>query len=113
MTNIKRDHCAPQNPADGLVSSTQWDELQAIFELSDRELSVARLLFEDRSREQIALMLRKDDGEPISPETVRVYADRLFRKLHVTSTTQMVLRVVRSLSLAGEVTRALGVSHNS
>ena len=69
--------------------------LAQLFELSDRERTVAQLLFDGESREQIALLLRKPDGTNLSPETVRVYIDRLLRKLNVTDPMQMAIRILR------------------
>ena len=85
----------PENPADGLLSPEHWMTLAQLFELSDRERTVAQLLFDGESREQIALLLRKPDGTNLSPETVRVYIDRLLRKLNVTDPMQMAIRILR------------------
>ena len=77
------------------MTVTQWQSLGDLFELSDRELTVAQHLFSGESREQIALALRKSDGTCLSPETVRVYIDRLLRKLNVSDQMQMAIRILR------------------
>lgn len=87
----------PENPADGLISASEWRTLKRQYSLSDREATVAQMLFEGLNRQQIANQIVKEDGSSLSQETVRVYIDRLFDKLEVTTTAQMVLRVVRAL----------------
>lgn len=79
---------------DKLITKSAWEEIAKEFALSFREREVARFLFHDLTREQIASRLKKADGNPISPETVRVYIDRLFKTLNVTSTVQAVLKIV-------------------
>jgi len=89
------DLITPENPARNLISDDDWAEMGRLLELSDRELNVARLLFEGMNREQIALTLRKPDGACLSPETVRVYSDRLLRKLNVADHMQLAIRLLR------------------
>ncbi len=88
-------HAVEESPFAGLVTDVQWRRLADRIALSERELSVAKLLFEDRSREQIALLLTKHDGSTLSPETVRVYIDRMFGKLNARSPIQFVQRVIQ------------------
>jgi DNA-binding NarL/FixJ family response regulator len=78
-----------EHPGEGLLSADDWNRIAAKFALSRRELDVARLIFEGKSRSQLARDLRCAEG------TVRVYIDRLFAKLHVEDRLGMVLRVVR------------------
>lgn len=77
------------NPADGFLSCDDWVNIGVVCRFTTRELEVAVLLFEGRSRSRIARKLR------ISAETVRVYIDRLYRKLRVASNVGFVLRIVR------------------
>ena len=85
----------PDNPADGLISSEEWQQLGELYALSGRELKVAEMMFAGLNREQIALELRKPDGTCLSSNTVRVYTDRLLRKLNVADPTQMAIRLLR------------------
>lgn len=89
------DPTQPNNPSDGLLSAADWRVVATTFELSERESTVARMLFEGLNRHRIAAVLRKRDGTKLSPETIRVYIDRLFGKLNVTSQGQMIQRIIR------------------
>ena len=84
------------HPGVGLLSMAEWKVIGAQFELSSRELAVAQMLFEGGTRDSIAFQLRKADGSSLSPETVRVYRERLFRKMRVEDVVGMTLRIVRS-----------------
>jgi DNA-binding NarL/FixJ family response regulator len=77
------------NPGEGLLSAEDWAAVAARCGLSARELSVATLMFEGKTRAQIARRLH------CAPGTVRAYIDRLFAKLRVEDRLGMALRVVR------------------
>lgn len=77
------------NPADQFLSTEDWHRLAERVRLSTRELSVAILIFEGKTRYQIARALNCAAG------TVRVYIDRLFAKLNVQDRVGLVLRLVR------------------
>ena len=62
----------PQNPGEDMFSGEDWTLIAASLHLSARELSVAVLMFEGKTRFQIARKLK------CAPGTVRVYIDRLF-----------------------------------
>jgi DNA-binding NarL/FixJ family response regulator len=79
----------PKNPGEGLLSAEDWGLVAARLRLSARERDVAKLMFEGKTRLQIARKLKCASG------TVRVYIDRLFAKLRVQDRLGMVLRVVR------------------
>jgi DNA-binding NarL/FixJ family response regulator len=78
-----------ENPGVGMISPEDWVNLAQYLQLSARELSVGTLIFEGNSRFQVAKRLN------CSPETTRVYIDRLFAKLNVRDRLGMVLRVLR------------------
>ena len=78
------------HPGEGLLSLEEWDRVGAHFGLTQRELAVARLIFEGKTRSQVARRLSCASG------TVRVYIDRLFAKLQVQDRLGMALRVVRA-----------------
>jgi DNA-binding NarL/FixJ family response regulator len=98
----------PQNrhPGEGFLSDAEWSSVALAFDLTGRELSVAMLIFEGKTRYQIARALH------CAPGTVRVYIDRLFAKLEVTDRLGMALRLVR-LHLSLRSTADLRVSHKS
>ena len=79
----------PRNPGEDMFSGEEWTLIAASLHLSARELSVAVLLFEGKTRFQIARKLRCAAG------TVRVYIDRLFAKLNVRDRLGMALGIVR------------------
>ena len=57
--------------------------------LTTREIVVATLVLEGRTRKSIASRLK------LSPETVRVHIDRLFEKLGVQDRLGLALRIAR------------------
>lgn len=93
--HVHDDLCIPKNPSEGFFTTAQWQRIAEALDLSDRELRVAILLFEGQKREAIACHLCKADGSHLSPETVRVYIDRLFKKARVSDRVGFVLRIVR------------------
>lgn len=80
---------ANDHPGKGFLTSDDWEVVALEFSLTRRELNVAVLMFEGKTRLQIARALQ------CAPGTVRVYIDRLFAKLQVTDRLGMALRVVR------------------
>lgn len=99
---------SPQNrhPGEGFLSDAEWSSVALAFDLTGRELSVAMLIFEGKTRYQIARALH------CAPGTVRVYIDRLFAKLEVTDRLGMALRLVR-LHRSLRSTADLPASHKS
>jgi DNA-binding NarL/FixJ family response regulator len=79
----------PKNPGEGLLSAEDWERLAAYLGLTAREAEVAALLLEGLNRGAVARRLGR------APGTVRVYIDRLFRKLDVRDRVGLVLRIVR------------------
>lgn len=92
------------HPGELLLTPQQWEVIGKQFRLTKRELTVAVLIFEGRTRRQIAYRL------DCAPGTVRTYIDRLFAKLEVTDRLGMALRVVR-VTLMSE--QSPGLSHKS
>ncbi len=80
---------AAGNPGEGFLTNEDWAAMALAANLTGRELSVAMLIFEGKTRYQIARALH------CAPGTVRVYIDRLFAKLEVTDRLGMALRLVR------------------
>jgi DNA-binding CsgD family transcriptional regulator len=78
------------NPGQDLLTGEEWVEIGSTLRLSARELSVAILTFEGKTRADMARILR------LSPETVRTFIDRLHKKLQVKDRVGLVLRIVRA-----------------
>lgn len=79
---------ASKHPGEGLLSRAQWTVIGKQFGLTPRELGVAILIFEGKTRYQIARRLH------CAPGTVRTHIDHLFAKLEVKDRLDMALRVV-------------------
>src|SRR5579859_6584016 len=71
-----------------IIPSGMWIHLARLLGLSSREVQIVKLIFDDRKLVSIAFELG------ISPKTVGTYIQRLYTKLHVSSRTQLILRVV-------------------
>lgn len=79
----------PENPGDDFLSGTEWVTLAGAVRLTTREIVVATLLLNGRTRKSIAYRLK------ISPETVRVHIDALFAKFRVKDRLGLALRIAR------------------
>jgi DNA-binding NarL/FixJ family response regulator len=79
----------PNDPAEDFLSAEDWVNLGAATKLSTRELEVANLLVAGETRVGVARRLQ------LNVETVRVYIDRLFKKLGVRDLRGMILRIAR------------------
>ena len=80
---------ARAHPGDNLLPQRAWEHIAVEFDLSAREIEVARLVFTGKSREEIAAELGCSVG------SVRTYIDRVFKKLQVEDRLPMALRIVR------------------
>jgi DNA-binding NarL/FixJ family response regulator len=65
----------------------EWRSLTAALGLSPRESGVVRALFDGASEKRIAEQLG------LSPHTVHTYLWRIYRKLHVQSRQELLIRV--------------------
>jgi DNA-binding CsgD family transcriptional regulator len=77
----------PEKPAEGLLTTEEWIEIGSIFGLTGRELDVAILIFEDRTRASMARRLSRSSGG------IRKRVDRVFRKLNVKGKLGLVQRI--------------------
>ncbi|HLV25633.1 MAG TPA: helix-turn-helix transcriptional regulator [Gemmatimonadales bacterium] len=77
------------SPGVRLLRNDEWKRAERVLHLSGREAEIARAIFADRTKAEIA----EDLG--ISHHTVHTHVERLYRKLGVGSRTQLVLCVVR------------------
>lgn len=82
--NHKR--CTPVS----FLSDGDWERILTLLRLSPREAEIAALAMQDESVLTVAARLG------ISPHTVHTYRDRLFRKLAVSSSTALVVRLFRA-----------------
>lgn len=74
---------------DTFFTEKRWQEIAQRLELSSRELSIVRLVFEEAEEQDIAARFGT------SVNTVRTQLRRLYRKLGVQSRVGLVLRIVR------------------
>jgi len=81
---------------DPLLTNRQWLKVARRLALSERELQIAKLIFDDLRQTAIATRLG------ISPHTVRTHMERLYYKLDVKSRVGLVLRVLREQRAAAE-----------
>jgi DNA-binding NarL/FixJ family response regulator len=79
----------PNDPSEDFLTAEDWVNVGAAMKLTARELEVANLLFTGKTRAGVARRLQLD------VETVRVYIDRLFRKLGVRNLRGLILRIAR------------------
>jgi DNA-binding CsgD family transcriptional regulator len=79
----------PENPAEGLLTAEEWIAIGSTFGLTGRELNVAILIFEDKTRASIARKLSR------SPGGIRKRVDKVFKKMNVKGKLGLVQRVWR------------------
>ena len=75
--------------SEAFLSDAKWAAIARELGLSAREAQIARLLLNDDSEGSIAWHLN------ISSHTVHSHLERMYRKLDVTSRTQLVTRVFK------------------
>jgi DNA-binding CsgD family transcriptional regulator len=89
-----RDAAMTQSANDNIpapfLSDEQWRALARALRLSAREAEITRLLMNDESEWTIAAHLS------ISRHTVHTHIERLYRKLGVTSRSQVIVRVFQT-----------------
>src|ERR1700730_12848296 len=85
---IRDNYFAPGSSGRSLFPSEVWTHLCTALQLSQREMQIVQCVFDDQKEETIAFELG------ISPHTVNTYFQRLYSKLHVSSRTQLILRIM-------------------
>lgn len=68
-----------------------WHEIARTLCITNRELQIIQAVFDNQHEADIAKRFK------ISPHTVHMHMNRLFKKLTVTSRTEMVLRIVEQM----------------
>lgn len=76
------------------IERDKWTEISTRLRLSTREAQIARLLLDERDEADIAATLS------ISPRTVHGHLERLYRKLHIHSRSQLLLRLFKAYLLS-------------
>ena len=71
-----------------MFSDEEWRRIGRTLALSERELQLARGVFDDLTEVAIA------DQMGISPHTVHTHCERLHHKLSVATRVQLVLRII-------------------
>jgi DNA-binding CsgD family transcriptional regulator len=74
-----------------LLSDYAWLEIARTLGITKRELQIVRSVFDNLTEERTAQRFK------LSPHTVHMHLNRLFKKLTVTSRTELVLRVVEQM----------------
>ena len=74
-----------------LLSNHAWLEIARALEITKRELQIVQAVFDNQHEAEIATKFE------ISPHTVHMHLNNLFKKLNVTSRTELVLRIVEQL----------------
>jgi DNA-binding CsgD family transcriptional regulator len=82
-----RQHAGQAVNAHLLFNDAEWRELAEAFELSERELEIAKCLVADLKEVTIASTLG------ISRHTVHTHLERLYRKLDVSSRSALLVRL--------------------
>ena len=83
-------------PSHGSLSLTNadWEAISACLAFSTRESQIARLVLDDVTEATIAVRLS------ISPRTVHSHVERLYRKLRVHSSRQLLVRIFNAYMTA-------------
>jgi DNA-binding CsgD family transcriptional regulator len=74
-----------------LLTDNAWLEIGRTLEITKRELQIVQSVFDNLSEVDIAKRFK------LSPHTVHMHMNRLFKKLNVTSRTELVLRIVEQM----------------
>ena len=74
-----------------LLSDHAWHEIGRTLGITKRELQIVQSVFDNQHETEIAKRFK------ISPHTVHMHLNRLFKKLAVTSRTELVLRIVEQM----------------
>lgn len=74
-------------PGRNAIAPEVWQSIGNSLMLTERELQIVQCIFDDQKQ----LAIGREVG--ISPHTVHTYIERLYRKLNVSSRSQLIIRV--------------------
>ena len=74
-----------------LLTEHAWLEIARTLGIAKRELQIVQSVFDNQHEADIAKRFK------ISPHTVHMHLNRTFKKLNVTSRTELVLRIVQQM----------------
>lgn len=74
-----------------MLNDLAWLEIATALDITKRELQIVQSVFDNLHEVEIAKRFK------ISPHTVHMHLNRLFKKLNVTSRTELVLRIVEQM----------------
>ena len=74
-----------------LLTDHAWLEIASTLGITKREMQIVQSVFDNQHEPAIAKRFK------ISPHTVHMHLNRLFKKLNVTSRTELVLRIVEQM----------------
>jgi DNA-binding CsgD family transcriptional regulator len=78
-------------PGASLLTDHAWREIARTLGITKRELQIVQSVFDNQHETDIAKRFK------LSPHTIHMHLNRLFKKLTVTSRTELVLRIVEQL----------------
>ena len=74
-----------------LLTDHAWLEISRTLGITKRELQIVQAVFDNKHEADTAKRFK------LSPHTVHMHLNRLFKKLNVTSRTELVLRIVEQM----------------
>lgn len=81
----------PKPRGAALLSDHAWQEIATALDITKRELQIVQAVFDNQHEADIAKRFK------LSPHTVHMHMNRLFKKLNITSRTELVLRIVEQM----------------
>lgn len=88
------------------LSYEDWQSIAVLIRLSPRELEIAQLIFANFPQAQIAEHLR------ISRHTVHTHVDRIYRKLHISSQSELIVCIFKAFVSLTTVKEASSMNAN-
>lgn len=74
-----------------MLTDHAWHEIARALDITQRELQIVQAVFDNQHEGDIARHFQ------LSPHTVHMHMNRLFKKLNITSRTELVLRIVEQM----------------
>lgn len=90
--SVKSQRASPRKlRGASLLSDHAWHEIARSLGITTRELQIVQSVFDNQHEADIAKRFN------LSPHTVHMHMNRLFKKLNVTSRTELVLRIMEQM----------------